>query len=147
MCSDDGEDLLPNLSKYLLCPKDGGVCRDQEFIIDDNQFSIPIWTDAYIQFNQACIYKITKKGKSFDGIKITSNITSNLTIELFKEQRHGKLELITSDKVALSNDQSIYVLAKASQWNLGKIDMLRLEAYSESKEVLHYGLIILIVVG
>lgn len=115
--------------------------------MDNNQFSIPIFTNTFIDFRQPCWFKITKKGDNFEGFRIQSNVTGNSTVDLFKEVTHGKFEHIQSDHVTLNYNQSMYILVKSSQWYQGKVDMLRLEAYSETAPKLKYGYIILIVAG
>jgi hypothetical protein len=146
--SDYGEDALPSISRYILCPKYTEVWRDQEFIMDENRFSIPIWTNTFIPTKQICWYKITKLGKNFDGIEIKTNITSNWAVEVYREKSHGNLELIDQTlKIQLDYNQSFFILAKSGQWERGKIDMILLESYIDGGTTLHYGFIILIVGG
>ena len=115
--------------------------------MDDNRFSIPIWSNTFIPTKQVCWYKITMLGKKFNGVEIKTNITSNLAVEVYREKAHGQLELVTDSKIQLNFNQSCFILAKSGQWERGKIDMILLESYVDGGTSLHYGFIILIVIG
>ena len=143
--SSDKQEYLPNISKYILWPTNPDIWREQYLVMDDNQFSIPIWTNTFIDLSQVWWYKVTKLGTSFDGIKVDTNITSNVTFDIFKQEEYGKFTHIDSDRVVLDLNQSLYILIKSSQWYQGKVDMIKLVSYNQSDWRLNTGYKILIV--
>ena len=145
--SSDKDEYLPHISRYILCPTNYNVWRDQSFIMDDNQFSIPILTNTYMGLSQVCWYKVTKMSNLFDGIKIDTNITSNVTFDIFKEITHGKFEHLDTSEITLDHNQSFYILIRSSQWYPGKVDMIKLVSYNENDWKLNTGYKILIVSG
>ena len=150
ICSDQGDDYFPEMSRYLICPADPYACENQNYYLYDKETYHNISAN-YVRQNGECWYKFNRYDSAIKGIKLYNFNFSDALVHIYTDSDAGNFTYQTevepgfSGSFELTKEQSIYVLVKH---NLTHIDgSISFEAHAYQSSSFSAGVIIVIVIS